>query len=715
MATLVPGVLLKLLQSMHTDDRVAGDHRSPVLQVTAVVPALTASTTDSLLVPTNGFLLNLSDGLHSTYVQLPPADADALLAAARPHLVGHLVHLDRLRFARPVPRAVGIRTVPSSRSLPCVGNPEPLVARPAACARGYVIQPAASPSDAAPPLMPSSSGSQAATDAAVAVTRTVLGPKNAAADPAPPAGSTVKRRFSSPAPSKKQQQRDLSPSVKGASRASSPMVSRGASRASSPAVRGTPRATSPAPSKCVVPSLVAAKEENRRAAREPAIVVPSRYRQPSPAGGRRGAASPAVGGRRGSLSPSSRRLSGEGTTKKKVGILVAGISKMADLGNGSAIKPVRKSWDDPTMALAPAAAGSLMKSRSKVDKDTILRTQEAMSRRLSDATTEQSSNDDSSVDEGPKPRKKIDSTSVKAKTIVPKIKLHDPKWTDGSIPLDTLSDKLKTIGREAIERRDATATAAASALQEAMLTESVVRNLSKFAEICSSSKPSNPLPTVDLFLAVYEDTLKWKTIAESMVTVEADEAFMEKPSHDWVNAALATDLEVLKLLNGATESISRMKRTNRPKAPTVEPPRTSLSRKQSLGASAKVQSKVLPSSPASCTWNNIESMYDTVELSKNLWREMHMWFLNFVDEALDVGFHLFEDQNVASKGKHSGHITMVLSQFKKISDWLDGVGKIVEEEKTKEKIECLKRKIYGFVISHMGSALESSVSVSSRS
>ena len=78
MATLTPGVLLKLLQSMHTDDRVAGDHRSPVLQVTAVVPALTASTSDSLLLPSNSFLLNLSDGLHSTYVQLPPADADAL-------------------------------------------------------------------------------------------------------------------------------------------------------------------------------------------------------------------------------------------------------------------------------------------------------------------------------------------------------------------------------------------------------------------------------------------------------------------------------------------------------------------------------------------------------------------------------------------------------------------------------------------------------------
>jgi len=62
--------------------------------------------------------------------------------------------------------------------------------------------------------------------------------------------------------------------------------------------------------------------------------------------------------------------------------------------------------------------------------------------------------------------------------------------------------------------------------------------------------------------------------------------------------------------------------------------------------SAKVQPKVSPSSPASSTWNNTESMYQTVELAKALWREMHMWFLNFVNEALDVGFHLFEDQNV---------------------------------------------------------------------
>ncbi|KAM0822538.1 hypothetical protein ACQ4PT_071433 [Festuca glaucescens] len=711
MATVTQGVLLRLLQAMHTDERVTGEHRSPALQVTAVVPALTASTADSLLCPSNGFLLQLSDGVHSTYIQPSPADADALLSA-RPHIVGHLVHLDRLRFANPVPRAVGLRLVPSSRSLPCVGNPEPLVVRAAPCARGYVIRPDSS-SDAAPPLMPSGSRGALPSDAADAsVKRTVLAPRNFPEAAAPPGASAVKRRFSSPAPAK---QRDPSPAAKGASRAASPSV-RGPSRASSPAVRGTSRSSSPAPSKCVVPSLVAAKEENRRAAKEPAIIVPSRYRQPSPAGGRRGAASPAGGGRRGSLSPSSRRLSGEGGSKKKV--LVSGISKMTDLSGGSAMKPGRKSWDESAMAVAAAAVGSVKKSKGRVDRDTILRTQEAMSGRLSDATTELSSNDDSSVDERPKPRRKAESTAMKTKTVAPKIILHDAKWTDGSISLGAVSDKLSKIGKEATERRDAAAAAAADALQEALITESVIRNLSKFSELCSLSKTSNPLPTVDCFLVVYEDTLKWKRIAESVATNKADEAAIwEKSTTHWVEAALATELEVLKLVNSATGSIYQKKSsTEKPKAPpsVIEPPRASLSSKR---PSAKVvQHRVSPPLPAAAaSWSKTPGMNETVELVSTLWSEMHVWFLRFVNEAMDVGFHLFEDQNVAARGKQSGHITLVLSQFKRISDWLDGVGKVAEEEATREGVERLKRKIYQFVISRMGSAFESSVSVSAKS
>ena len=51
----------------------------------------------------------------------------------------------------------------------------------------------------------------------------------------------------------------------------------------SPVVKGK-RSVSPVHSKCVVPSSVASKEESRKFAREPAIIVPSRYRKSSPNG-----------------------------------------------------------------------------------------------------------------------------------------------------------------------------------------------------------------------------------------------------------------------------------------------------------------------------------------------------------------------------------------------------------------------------------------------
>jgi hypothetical protein len=140
---------------------------------------------------------------------------------------------------------------------------------------------------------------------------------------------------------------------------------------------------------------------------------------------------------------------------------------------------------------------------------------------------------------------------------------------------------------------------------------------SKFSGVCSALKTSNPLPTIDLFLALYEDALKWKTVAECVVTNVEDEAFLEKSATQWVDATLAIDLEVLKLLNGDSESFSRTKRTNIAKFTTsVELPRTSVSKKQPVGASAKVQSKVSPSCPVSCTWSATRSMKETVELAR---------------------------------------------------------------------------------------------------
>ncbi|OAY66392.1 hypothetical protein ACMD2_15379 [Ananas comosus] len=673
MATVTPGVLLKLLQSMDTEARVAGEHRSAVLQVTGIVPALSASTADDLW-PAHGFYLQLSDSLHSTYVALSDRDADAVLSA-RPQL-GQLVHVDRLRFDRPpVPRALGLRPVPASRPSP---SPAPRA-------------PPRLPRPRRPPLLPSSSSSRKSPNFPLEPDNSISDKENAAA-----AAPNGKRRFSSPAGAKLAARKSNGES----------------SRPSSPSVGSRP--SSPAPSKCVVPSLVAAKEENRRAAREPAIVVPSRYRNPSPAG-RKSASSPM--GRRGSMSP-ARRLSGglkmspATGEKKKGGVVVAGISKVSDALLGS-VKSMRKSWDDSSVSSELKDKGG---SKSKVDKEAILRTQVAMSRRLSDASWEQSNNEEASTNEKPKPSKKVEpevskyektksskkmesASSEKQNLASANVTVQERKWTDGSIPLDGVSSNLAKLGKDAFLRRDIASVAAAEALEEALVTESVIRNLSMFSNLCSTSKANNPLPTIDRFLSIYEDIVKLNSTSESLNNGPNDTTSLEstKSATLWVEAALVTDLEALRLLNDVTECIHKQKDIEKPKAVSVDPPRTSLSKRQ-------------PSSIAN-KWRRGQGMSETLELAKALRHEMQNWFLKFVEEALDVGFRLFGDGS--SNGKdNNGRVAAVLSQLKRINEWLDGVGRVQGEDRVKERVEQLKRKIYGFVISHVGSAFDSSVSLS---
>ncbi|KAL6575131.1 hypothetical protein OROMI_012416 [Orobanche minor] len=145
MATLTPGILLKLLQSMNTTTKVTGDHRSPLLQVIGILPALSAA--DSLW-PNHGFYVQLSDSLNSTYVSLSDRDTELILTNRLQ--LGQFVHLDRLLFdIPPVPTPVNLRPVAGRH--PFIGSPEPLIARISPSKNGFAIQPV---SDSDPSIDP---------------------------------------------------------------------------------------------------------------------------------------------------------------------------------------------------------------------------------------------------------------------------------------------------------------------------------------------------------------------------------------------------------------------------------------------------------------------------------------------------------------------------------------------------------------------------------
>jgi hypothetical protein len=119
MASLTPGVLLKLLRSINSNVRVRGEYRSVLLQVISIVPALSGSE----LWPNQGFFIKVSDSSHSTYVSLSKEDNELILNNKLK--LGQFFYVDRVEAGTPVPTLSGVRPVAGRN--PFIGNPKDLM------------------------------------------------------------------------------------------------------------------------------------------------------------------------------------------------------------------------------------------------------------------------------------------------------------------------------------------------------------------------------------------------------------------------------------------------------------------------------------------------------------------------------------------------------------------------------------------------------------
>lgn len=234
-----------------------------------------------------------------------------------------------------------------------------------------------------------------------------------------------------------------------------------------------------------------------------------------------------------------------------------------------------------------------------------------------------------------------------------------------------------------------------------------------FSELSSSSKVRNPLPTIDRFFSIYDDVMRSTVTAESVANSRnSDAPHLDIPTEEsrsvslWVEAALATDLEIVSLLtsqdNGASSTLQK-----------------SLSKRQSfspLSQNNMKPSSTLPQSNIAHVgvWTRGHGIRDTVELANNLQSEMKMWFLWFVEEALDAGFRVFGE--CVTDGRKlpldSSSITAVLSQLKRVNEWLDRVVS-KRDELLLQKVDQLKRKIYGFIIQHVGTTFDNPTNIAS--
>lgn len=99
------------------------------------------------------------------------------------------------------------------------------------------------------------------------------------------------------------------------------------------------------------------------------------------------------------------------------------------------------------------------------------------------------------------------------------------------------------------------------------------------------------------------------------------------------------------------------------------------------------------------------------ELRNTMKQETRSWFLKFLEEAIDIGFHASVSEKKgkskeARQAEPDNHIAETLSQLKQANEWLDKVQSDhhSSDNSLLENIERLKKKIYSCLLLYVDSA-----------
>ena len=195
-----------------------------------------------------------------------------------------------------------------------------------------------------------------------------------------------------------------------------------------------------------------------------------------------------------------------------------------------------------------------------------------------------------------------------------------------------------------------------------------------FADLCSSASPENPqLPLAKFF-----------TLQELISQTNSKDSAKDKSLHLTANSSLPEADKSTKI----TSLFQSKSASSKPAKAAIE-----------LKESEKQE------------WAKGDGAKEIKLLREVLIKESTSWFLNFLEEALKVGFHI---QNQDSKGWNNArrqtvadnHIAVALSQLKQVNEWLEKLkGNLSSTDSgLRETIEKLKQDVYCCLLVHAKSA-----------
>ncbi|XP_024986647.1 uncharacterized protein LOC112521884 [Cynara cardunculus var. scolymus] len=708
MATLVPGVLLKLLQHMNTDVKVAGEHRSSLLQVVSIVPALTGGE----LFQNQGFYLKVSDSSHATYVSLPDEDIDLILSDKIQ--LGQYIHVERLESATPVPILHGVRPVPGRH--PCVGTPEDIVATHNL---GFLNNNGSSTNSSSGSKLPSKKDTSS-------TLRSNSRLKEELVDSKKPAGTLGRSK----------------------SQLAKLVLNTTESRQSLLKVKpSNSRSIPSSPTSCYsLPTSFekfssGIKHQSKIKGLDKEIGKLNLGEKATPVRG---------------ASPSAKK-SGIGSSIKN---FVQGI----ELGP----KALRKSWEGNMDIKTPRLKVTKNDSKPDARSTSVPRksTSERMPSRDEDNRVQsnvKSSKEESKVrtpakratavgdlvdHEHSNKQKQSSGRKSSAEALTNglpgnfvKVSLSNRRLTDGGASWSSLPSSLAKLGKEVLKHRDAAQIAAIEAMQEASAAESLLQCISTYSELRSSAKEDNPQPAVEQFLALHASLNNAHRISESLsktTTLSSDHednpseeqlkvsSERHKQATSWVHAAMATNLSSFSVYSKQAKltSLISPSSTTDPSPKTLRPvlvlegsttnsasPKTqvkprqskivnsSTPRRQTAGLVVQQKPRIQPPPE----WERGGGFDEAVDLAQKLKMESQDWFLGFVERFLDA------DVDTSNTLSDNGQIAGMLSQLKSVNDWLDAIGCGKDEEETSchispETIERIRKKIYDYLLTHVESA-----------
>ncbi|XAR71108.1 hypothetical protein NMG60_11028223 [Bertholletia excelsa] len=725
MANLVPGVLLKLLQHMNTDVKVAGEYRSSLLQVVSIVPALAGGD----LFPNQGFYLKVSDSSHATYVSLPDEHDDLILSDKIQ--LGQFIHVERLEAASPVPILRGVRPVPGRH--PCVGNPEDIVATHSL---GFLNNNSDTNSK---PLDKSKSSAKSVGSSHVGVKDYSKSTQVRSIG-----GGTEEEQLEKKTPV-------LSGSKSQLSKLTLNLVEKKEGLAKLKSANLNSKSIPSSPTSCY--SLPTSFEKFANGLKQQAKI-----KALEKASAKLGVGEKAALVR--SASPTIKKVGAASSIKN----LVQGI----DLGP----KALRKSWEGnmemkgrespkvrtPRLGLKPESRSTSVprkstserlpsKEENKVHAVTKPSKEESKFQKPAKKVISNGDLDDS--DKLNKQRNAVgrkssgDSANHGLPGNLVKVSLSNRRSTEASVSWASLPPSLAKLGKEVLKHRDAAQTAAVEAIQEASVAESLLRCLCTYSELHSSAKEDNPPPAVEQFLTLHASLNSARVVADSLSktistgsSLDHEETTSEealkiaserrKQASSWVQAALATNLSSFAVFS--KQSSSNQVQTSTPAQtlktiPGSQPMLVLDNSVKNVSAKGQVKSRLpisskttLPGTPRRLLdgstvnqkpqalppkeWIRGDGLDEAADLAERLRAESQDWFLGFVEKFLDADV----DTSILSD---NGQIAGMLTQLKSVNDWLDQIGSGKDEEAPNvppETIDRIRKKIYEYLLTHVESA-----------